>query len=1629
MGMKNVSIHVWIPVLLMLFSSTVYAQDSLCAKVKIEIKQELTIERQAFDAHMRINNGLTHSSLENIKVEVWFTDEDENVVLASSESAESDALFFIRVDRMTNIDDVSGTGSVAPDSSADIHWLIIPTLGASNGLESGTLYYVGATLTYTVGGEENTIEVNPDYIFVKPLPNLTLDYFLPEDVYGDDPSTDEIEPSAPFSLGVRVNNSGHGAAKDLKINSAQPEIRTGSNNQGLLINFNIQGTEVNGVEIPDSLLLDFGTIEPGKTAIGRWLMTCSLSGTFVSFDATYTHSDELGGELTSVIEETNPHILVQDVLVDLPGRDDIRDFLSKSDDTFMVYESDSGITQATDQSSLSSLTHLESSALESTYSLEIPVTAGFAYVRLPDPLNGDMILKKATRSDGKEINPANCWLSKTQDRTTQTWDHFVNLFDVNTTDSYTLVFADASTMPQPPAMQYIAEKSARESQQVSFIVEASDPNGTIPALSASPLPVGAVFTDSSDGTGIFDWTPSVGQKGTYYITFSASDGSLSTSRRVKFIIYDIGDTDMDGMLDEWEMTHFGTLVRDGAGDFDGDGIADLQEFLDQTDPTTTESAPSEPEPVYPHPNVDVEEAEPELVVENSSDAQDDEVDYEFEIYSDEAMTDEIASDDDVAQMFNQPPDTFGMWLYSLVVDNGQTPVSQVETTTNWRVPVTLPDNKTYYWRVRSSDNKGSSLWAYQHFFVNTQNDPPSAFNTASPGNNTQVDSLTPVLSILNSKDIDNDIITYSFEVYEDEAMTLPVASATDIAQGNGSTSWTVSTQLSDQTSYYWRAIAVDDEGAQTAGTLQTFSVNTSNTGPTTPTINSPDGQTEIETYTTMLEVGNSTDPDGNPISYYFEIDTSKTFNSPDKQVSGEIHEGNGTTWWQVANLLENTKYYWRVKASDGSAQSVWANSQFFVNIINDGPSVPTLKNPGSNAWVDTRTPVLSVHPASDPDHDTIEYRFEVYTNPELTRFVIQGNSSEPDWTFPSNLTNNIRYYWRAQAIDEHGVPSPWTPVTDFFVNVDLVNDPPVIEIIEPFEDLYTNTSTIEIKWTDSDPDSSAIISLYYDTDNQGQDGTLIIENIEEDQDNQQDLYTWDVSSIEDGIFYIYAVISDEDTEVCHYAPVQVRIDRTPPEISITPPGGDYSDTISVNITSNETSEIYYTLDGSEPDTGSARYTEPLEISDTTVLKCMAIDPAGNSTSVISNTYDFTDTDEDGITDNSEINKYGTDPEAADTDGDGINDGDEVAYWGNNWNADPDNDGLINILDSDADGDGVLDGDELKHNSDPNDPASYPAPKVYEDAEDSETTGWEIYDNMPPFAQISNLFDELRQSRVIELQGFAAFNGYRLYNADGNDWNDTEYKIIEWNMNPGSYFDSWSCPDSDWFADADLNFSHTWSFDYSRYFIVYVAVQTSQGLRYLYYTPSDTDDLGTGTYIHHGLGKRTASCKWRTFIRDLEADLKDAQPDNELEAVLGFLVRGDCRLDDIKTHIAVPVDKDSDQDGITDKEEIYTYGTRSYIEDTDQDGIKDGDELAHWGEDWNSDPDSDGIINILDPDADNDGFTDGIELKYGSDPGDFESNPISIFFTHPGHDLFNWEGTDGDCTIWKTDHYNNTMTNF
>ncbi len=156
--------------------------------------------------------------------------------------------------------------------------------------------------------------------------------------------------------------------------------------------------------------------------------------------------------------------------------------------------------------------------------------------------------------------------------------------------------------------------------------------------------------------------------------------------------------------------------------------------------------------------------------------------------------------------------------------------------------------------------------------------------------------------------------------------------------------------------------------------------------------------------------------------------------------------------------------------------------------------------------------------------------------------------------------------------------------------------------------------------------------------------------------------------------------------------------------------------------------------------------------------------------------------------------------------------------------------------------------------------------LYEDAEDGKIDGWTIFSNESNSATITNIFDENRSSRVISLHGIGKGDGYML---GSTPWNNHINKSLKWSMR------------------------------YGENFTIYISVQTKNGRRYLTYTPIDNNRGLKGSYIRIGLGSDIIDNSWHTFTRDLNADIKTAEPNNELIAIDSFRIRGTGLIDDIE----------------------------------------------------------------------------------------------------------------------------------
>ncbi len=225
------------------------AGNSVYEIVKLTLNQTATIERQAFDATLRISNGYPSYALQNVNVQVVLTDADGGVVPTSK--------YVLKSEGVTGINALDGTASLAAASSLVGQWQIIPMNGlGGDDPETGKKYYAKALITYYVNGKFVETSTEGVEITIFPQPQVTLNYYVPH----------KILSGVPFKLGVTAVNDGKGWARNLAIDSGNLEITT--NQSGLLTEFKIIGGSW-GSSSGEGFKLSLGDIPPQDTIDGE----------------------------------------------------------------------------------------------------------------------------------------------------------------------------------------------------------------------------------------------------------------------------------------------------------------------------------------------------------------------------------------------------------------------------------------------------------------------------------------------------------------------------------------------------------------------------------------------------------------------------------------------------------------------------------------------------------------------------------------------------------------------------------------------------------------------------------------------------------------------------------------------------------------------------------------------------------------------------------------------------------------------------------------------------------------------------------------------------------------------------------------------------------------------------------------------------------------------------------------------------------------------------------------------------------------------------------------------------------------------------------------------------------------
>jgi beta propeller repeat protein len=548
-----------------LFGGVAQAAESTCARVQIEILQELTLERVAFDAKMVIHNKIPDKDLTDIRVDVTIADETGNL---------KNELFFLRVTSQDNISEtgsdgntVNGDGIVGANNSAEIHWLIIPSTGAGGEVSTGVPYLVGATLTYSIDGVKEVLSIAPDRITVKPSPQLYLDYFTPRQVLGDNPFTPQTEAPIPYELAVRVLNDGFGPANKLKIDSAQPKIVM--NELGLLIDFRLLGASVNDQSVLPTMTVDLGDLASKSASTAYWQMISTLSGKITDFTVTFTHSDELGGELTSLLKQTEAHYLTHRVKVNLPGRDSRLDFLADTDGDVAhmpdkIFESEipdggsdrsAAVVEVLDYEPVAPPARPTSEEPNVAVSLALGAMppSGWIYTYMPDPSEGYLLLADVIRADGVHLDPANFWVDEGLDADYQPI-HTLQFVDYRNPAnpppvSYTLVFVQPPDDLLPPVTTLVFDGPVLEGEstvvtpqtRIVFTAADNEQGSGIDAMFKKLTGLGGTL-DDSEFVGAFPFRLAAGAVTNLEFYSVDRAGNVESTKSVALLVDDAAPT-------------------------------------------------------------------------------------------------------------------------------------------------------------------------------------------------------------------------------------------------------------------------------------------------------------------------------------------------------------------------------------------------------------------------------------------------------------------------------------------------------------------------------------------------------------------------------------------------------------------------------------------------------------------------------------------------------------------------------------------------------------------------------------------------------------------------------------------------------------------------------------------------------------------------------------------------------------------------------------------------------------------------------------------------------------------------------------------------------------------------------
>jgi len=309
----------------------------------------------------------------------------------------------------------------------------------------------------------------------------------------------------------------------------------------------------------------------------------------------------------------------------------------------------------------------------------------------------------------------------------------------------------------------------------------------------------------------------------------------------------------------------------------------------------------------------------------------------------------------------------------------------------------LQSDSQYFWKVVAKNVREETESPVFSFWTGDEEneDPPATPSSPSPADRAVGLPENPLLSWESSGAEYFSVFTGTSETELSEVEKDYIYSALRL------------TNLSANTTYYWRIIGYNAFG-NSMGPIWRFTTSSEvleKPQAVYPTSNSVNCELSL-----TLRWSEAKASDRDPVSYQVRM-------SEDNQLSDNtiIAQDLGQTSFNVVNLKPNTRYYWRVIASNSEGY-VESNIFYFTTRSpndSDRPAVPTNPTP-ANGSIGQSRPLTLRWDCSRADSYTL-FMSEYQDFSSLIQF-----STDQTHFFIEGLKANTWYYWRVVATNEYG---------------------------------------------------------------------------------------------------------------------------------------------------------------------------------------------------------------------------------------------------------------------------------------------------------------------------------------------------------------------------------------------------------------------------------------------------------------------------------------------------------------------------------------------------------------------------------------------------------------------------------